>query len=168
VELSSKINSIDKYTSECGYMLSSLPSYTQLGMASLLPHKKLSIGNKNDTVFIDNKSTSGTANRDKILKSYDENATAISYEEFLKFHKADGREFVKRSSVVYIYHDEIDKMGEKNEIKTFDAVSSTFETLTKIVKQISNKNGSNILSLVTKDFCIVIKQLERVNFVKLR
>lgn len=149
VELTSKIAGLDKYTSECESMVSSLPSYTQLGMASLLPNKKLSIGDKNDIVFIDDKSSSGTANRDKILKSYDENASAIGYEEFLKFDRNDGREFVKNSSVIYIYHDEIDKMGEKNEIKTFDAVLSTFETITKIVKQISNFNGLNIF--ITSD-----------------
>lgn len=149
VELGSIITSIDKYTSSCESMVSSLPSYTQLGMASLLPHKQLSIGDKNDIVFIDEKSSSGMANRDKILKSYDMNAAAIGYEEFLKFTRDDGREYVKNSSAIYIYHDEIDKMGEKNEIKTFDAVSSTFDTIVKIVKQISNFNGSNIF--ITSD-----------------
>jgi uncharacterized protein (TIGR02687 family) len=125
-------------------MVSSLPSYTQLGMASLLPHKTLSIGDKNDIVSVDGISSSGTANRDKILKSYDANAKAIGYEAFLKLGRDEGRALAKSSSVIYIYHDEIDKMGEKNEIKTFDAVQSTFETITKIVKQISNFNGSNI------------------------
>ena len=149
VELTSKISSIDKYTSECEAMVSSLPSYTQLGMASLLPHKTLSIGEKNDLVSVDGKSSSGTVNRDKILKSCDENAKAIGHEVFLKLSRQEGREFAKSSSVVYIYHDEIDKMGEKNEIKTFDAVQSTFETITKIVKQISNFNGSNIF--ITSD-----------------
>jgi hypothetical protein len=90
VELTSKISSMDKYTSICNAMVSSLPSYTQLGMASLLPHNKLSIGDKNDLVSIDDISSSGTANRDKILKSYDENANAIGYEAFLKLSRDDG------------------------------------------------------------------------------
>jgi uncharacterized protein (TIGR02687 family) len=148
-ELSSKIVSIDKYTSSCDFMVSSAPSYTQLGMASLLPHKELSIKEKNDTVFIDGKSTSGMLNRDKVLKSYNPDASAIGYEKFIKFSRDEGREFVKGSSVIYIYHDEIDKMGEKNEIKTFDAVLSTFETISKIVKQVSNFNGANIF--ITSD-----------------
>ncbi len=149
VELTSKISSLDKYTSSCEYMVSSLPSYTQLGMASLLPHKRFSIGDKNDIVFIDDKSSSGTANRDKILKSYNEASSAIGSEAFLKLGRSDGRDFVKSSSVIYIYHDEIDKMGEKNEVKTFDAVQSTFTTITKIVRQIANFNGSNIF--ITSD-----------------
>ncbi len=148
-ELSSKIVSIDKYTSSCDFMVSSIPSYTQLGMASLLPHKELSIADKNDTVFIDGKSSLGTANRDKVLKSYDISSFAIGYEKFVNFSRDEGREFVKGSRVIYIYHDEIDKMGEKNEIKTFDAVASTFETILKIVKQVSNFNGANIF--ITSD-----------------
>ena len=166
VELTSKISSIDKYISECEAMVSSLPSYTQLGMASLLPHKKLSIGDKNDLVFIDDKSTSGTANRDKILKSYDENAKAIGYEAFLKLNRDEGRELAKSSSVIYIYHDEIDKMGEKNEIKTFDAVQSTFETITKIVKQISNFNGSNIFITSDHGFLYTNKPTAESEFCK--
>jgi len=153
VELSSKIlaenKKRDRFSATISSMLSSLPSYTQLGMASLLPHRELSIRNKNDIVFVDDKSSSGTANRDKILKSYDENSMAMGYEDFLKYKRDDGRALVKNASVVYIYHDEIDKMGEKNEIKTFDAVESTFDSIIKIIKQISNFNGSNIL--ITSD-----------------
>jgi len=148
MELTSKILSEnkkkDRFSVNCRYMVSSLPSYTQLGMASLLPHNIFSYKDKNDTVFVDNKSSAGTLNRDKILKSYHEKSTAINYEEFISFEKAEGREFAKNHQVVYIYHDEIDKMGEKNEPKTFDAVTSTFETIIKIIKQISNFNGVNI------------------------
>lgn len=149
VELASKIKSIDRYDSECVAMLSSLPSYTQLGMASLLPHKTLSIGEKNDIVSVDDIRSSGTANREKILQSYEPNAKAIGSEAFLKLNRDEGRALAKSSSVVYIYHDEIDKMGEKNEVKTFDAVESAFETLIKIIRQIANFNGSNIF--VTSD-----------------
>lgn len=153
MELTSKILSEnkkkDRFSVNCRYMVSSLPSYTQLGMASLLPHNIFSYKDKNDTVFVDNKSSAGTLNRDKILKSYHEKSTAINYEEFISFEKAEGREFAKNHQVVYIYHDEIDKMGEKNEPKTFEAVNSTFETIIKIIKQISNFNGANIF--VTSD-----------------
>jgi len=166
VELTSKISRIDKYTSSCESMVSSLPSYTQLGMASLLPHKKLSIGDKNDIVFVDDKSSSGVANRDKILKSYNEASSAIGSEAFLKLGRNDGREFAKSNSVIYIYHDEIDKMGEKNEIKTFNAVQSTFETITKIVKQISNFNGSNIFITSDHGFLYINKPTAQSEFCK--
>jgi len=167
VELASKIEGVDRYTTTCEYMLSSLPSYTQLGMASLLPHQKLSIGDKNDTVFVDDKSSVGLQNRDKILKSYDENACAIGYEEFLKLSRNDGRELAKNSSVIYIYHDEIDKMGEKNEVKTFDAVLSAYETIIKIVKQIANFNGTNMLITSDHGFLYTNSTTEESEFFRL-
>lgn len=153
VELSKKIlqenRKKDRFSSSCDYLAGSLPSYTQLGMASLLPHKKLAIKDKNDTVFIDEISSAGLQNRNKILKSYDKKSVAIGYEEFLGYERLEGREFAKNHNIIYIYHDEIDKMGEKNEIKTFEAVASTFETLIKIIKQIANFNGVNIF--ITSD-----------------
>jgi uncharacterized protein (TIGR02687 family) len=139
----------DRFDARCESMICSLPSYTQLGMASLLPHKNLSIKDKNDTIYVDDISSAGLKNRDKILKSFDKNALAIGYEEFLKYKRDEGRKLFKDTSVVYIYHDEIDKTGEKNEIKTFEAVSNSFDTIIKIVKQIANFNGVNIF--ITSD-----------------
>ena len=74
---------------------------------------------------------------------------AIGYEDFLNYKKDEGRALVKKSTVIYIYHNEIDKMGEKNEIKTFDAVGSAFSSIIKIIKQVSNFNGSNMF--ITSD-----------------
>ena len=158
----------DRFSATISSMVSSLPSYTQLGMASLLPHKQLSIQNKNDIVFVDDKSSSGIVNRDKILKSYDENAMAIGYETLLKYKRDEGRALVKNASVVYIYHDEIDKMGEKNEIKTFDAVNSTFLSIIKIIKQISNFNGSNILITSDHGFLYTNQATQESEFCKVK
>ena len=47
-----------------------LPSYTQLGMAALLPNKALAIAdNETGTVLVDGQSSQGTANRTKILQA---------------------------------------------------------------------------------------------------
>lgn len=164
VDLASRITGMNKYTSVCEPIVSSLPTYTQLGMASLLPHKSLSIGDKNDTVSVDGKSSSGMTNREKILKSYVPNAVAIGSEAFLKLRRDEGRAMAKESSVIYIYHDEIDKTGEKNEVKTFDAVEDTFETLTKIIKQIANFNGSNIFITSDHGFLFTNKPTEESEF----
>jgi PglZ domain len=40
-ELLGRIRSLDRYDAELAQALSSLPSYTQLGMASLLPNKDI-------------------------------------------------------------------------------------------------------------------------------
>jgi len=147
-------------------MVSALPSYTQLGMASLLPHEALTIKDKNDIVYVDGKSSSGVVNREKILQTHDKNAFALGCEAFLKYKRDEGRERFKHASVIYIYHDEIDKMGEKNEIKTFDAVTSTFETITKIVKQIANFNGTNIFITSDHGFLYTNKPTQESEFCK--
>lgn len=143
-ELENIINRMDGFESCTEHLISSLPSYTQLGMAALLPHKKLSQTNS-DIVFVDGKNSSGVNSRDKILKSYDDSFVAIGYEDYLKLDRANGRELTKKSSLIYIYHDEIDKTGEKDETNTFSAVQSSFDTLIKLIKQINNFNGYNIL-----------------------
>ena len=48
-------------------MLSSLPSNTKMGMSSLLPNNELQL--KNDFIYIDNISTEGLENREKILQA---------------------------------------------------------------------------------------------------
>ena len=147
VELNQEINSINRFKSEIDYMISSLPSYTYLGMAALLPYKSLEL--KDDKIFIDGMDSTSIDKRDRILKSYNQKYAALSYEEFLKMNRSEGREFCKNYEVIYIYHNEIDNMGEKDEINTFEAVNKTIETIKRLIKQIQNFNGYNIL--ITSD-----------------
>lgn len=146
VELKNKITGLNRYSADIKPMVGVLPSFTQLGIASLLPNENLSFKGKDDTVYIDGKSSKGTVARDKILKNTNEQSTYIDSESFLDFNKLDGREFSKAHQVVYIYHNEIDSTGDKasSEHKVFDAVEDTFITIEKIIKQISNMNGANI------------------------
>ena len=58
-------------------MLSTQPSYTQLGMAALLPHRELSYEKKTDIVFADGQSTQGTEGRKKVLNKKIINSLAI-------------------------------------------------------------------------------------------
>jgi len=151
VELASRLASINRYTTKIEPMICSLPSYTQLGMASLLPNSQLKISDCDDSVYVDGQNSRGTENRTKILQRAYESSIAISDEEFLNFNRDDGREFVKRYRVVYIYHNEIDDTGDKpaSEERVFDAVESSFETIIKIIKQANNFNRSNIF--ITSD-----------------
>jgi len=60
----------DRYSAELEPALSTLPSYTQLGMAALLPNKSLAIAdNDTGTVLVDGQSSQGTVNRTKILQA---------------------------------------------------------------------------------------------------
>lgn len=151
------------------YMISSLPSYTQLGMASLLPHQNLEIKSNDDTVFADGKSTKGKDARAKILQSFDSNSIALNDEEFLNLGREDGRELMKANNIIYIYHNQIDSTGDDaiSEDKVFEAVKSSFETIKKIVKQIVNFNGTNIFLTSDHGFIYTNKSTQESEFCKI-
>ena len=65
-------------------MLSTLPSYTQLGMAALLPTRELSYEKEADEVFADGLSTKGTEARKKVLAKKEPRSLAIRADEFLE------------------------------------------------------------------------------------
>ncbi len=68
-ELLRLIRQEDRYSAELEPALSMLPSYTQLGMAAVLPNEKLVItDNETCTVLVDGQSSQGTAN---LLRSLD-------------------------------------------------------------------------------------------------
>ena len=69
-ELVSKIRQEDRFEASLDATLSMLPSYTQLGMAALLPNETLAIVGEggNGTVQVDGHSSRGLENRGKILE----------------------------------------------------------------------------------------------------
>jgi uncharacterized protein (TIGR02687 family) len=125
-------------------MLGVLPSYTTLGMASLLPHKSLSYDN-NGNVLVDGKSTSGIQARDKILNQVEGMACKAS--DLLKMRSEEARNFAKDKKVVYIYHDVIDACGDNQstETETFKAVDECINEVVKLVKLCVDKlNATNV------------------------
>ena len=151
VELREIIIGEDRYSAEIHSMLSTLPSYTQLGMASLLPHKDLSFCEDDDYVLADGGSTKGTDNRTKVLQKAFTGSIAMTAEDFLALNAHEGREYIKPYQIVYIYHNGIDKIGDDkvSEHKVFDAVENEFDIFIKLMKQIANMNGTNML--ITSD-----------------
>jgi uncharacterized protein (TIGR02687 family) len=151
VELKNKIIGLNRFDANIEPLVSMLPSFTQLGIASLLPHKRLSFEGSDDSVFVDGVSSKGSKNRDNILKKAHNKSVYIDSERFLEFNRQMGRNFIKENDVIYIYHNEIDATGDKRESehKVFNAVDSSFETIEKLIKQITNLNGNNIF--ITSD-----------------
>ncbi len=157
----------DRYTANLNAVLGSLPSYTQLGMASLLPHSTLSFDEKSDVVYADGISTQGTQNRTKILQKSYEGSIAISAEDFLKMKShTEGRDFVKPYNVIYIYSNHIDKIGDDktSESKVFEATEDEFENLLKIIKQVNNVNGYNMIITSDHGYLYQHNKLEETDF----
>jgi uncharacterized protein (TIGR02687 family) len=152
-ELHSRIRQEDRFDAEITPMLSTLPSFTQLGMASLLPNKEILFSDDHSTtVFVDGKSTQGTENRSKILQDAVKGAAkAMRADELMGMNKTECRELFKEHDVVYVYHNQIDATGDKKESegRVFDAVEDTLEELIKIIKKLVAANATNLL--VTSD-----------------
>ena len=153
-ELSHKVREIDKYDANIKPILGCLPSYTQLGMAALLPGTRLEIAD-NDTshTLVDGQNSSGLENRKKILSANIDSvrATAIKAEEFMGLNKDDARSLLGDHDVIYVYHNTIDAIGDKiaTEDKVFEAAETAIDDITKIAKKLIANNASTVL--VTAD-----------------
>ena len=163
-EFAQRLLSANRWTAEMDVLFGSLPSYTQLGMAALLPGEVLCVDATAGTVSLDGRSATGTANRAEILhRACAGKATAIQAEEFLELNsKTEGRAMMRDNEVIYIFHNAIDKTGDApgTEAKTFDAVERAFEELEQIIKKVANINGNNML--LTADHGFLFQQ-EDVN-----
>lgn len=150
VEIADKLNEEVINSTNTYAMLSSVPSITKLGMASLLPHDSISI-KEDGRVFVDNADSSGIDNRDKILKSNFENSVAVDYQKLPK-NKIEFLEALKGYKLVYIYHDTIDATADKGatEIYTFEAVQKAIGEILDLIHKITDWLGG-INVLVTAD-----------------
>lgn len=148
-ELHQRFSEEARFSSQLDYQVTGLPSYTQLGMASLLPHKELALG-EGDLILADGKSTSGSGNRNKILEEHSGvRATVIGAEELMKL-KSKGQEakdLVQSHDLIYIYHNRIDKVGDDktSEDKVIEAAREEIDFLVDLAKKISNMNGTHVL-----------------------
>ena len=168
VELVSLLRAEKRYDASLDYMFSGLPSYTQLGMAALLPATNLSFKEGDELVLADGKSTQGTTARAKILANKSGcSAIAVKAEDFMKMNSnTEGRAFVKDHDLIYIYHNQIDKTGDDttSEDKVFEAVESEFDFLRDLVKKINNVNGSNIFITADHGFIYQSQKVEESDF----
>ena len=153
-ELTTMIQNENRYQANIESMVGSLPSYTQLGMASILPRKdKLTLKEGSDLVLVDGTPASGIDGRKKILELNSGcRATAIQAEKFMRMNSStDGRTFAKSHDVIYIYSNLIDKTGDDktSEDRVFEAVQEELENLVDLIKKIAAVNGNSIL--ITSD-----------------
>ena len=169
-ELHSRIRQEDRFDAEITPMLSTLPSFTQLGMASLLPNKEILFSDDHSTtVFVDGKSTQGTENRSKILQDAVKGAAkAMRADELMGMNKTECRELFKEHDVVYVYHNQIDATGDKKESegRVFDAVEDTLEELIKIIKKLVAANATNLLVTSDHGFIYQDRILEDSDFLQ--
>ncbi|MBF6426875.1 BREX-1 system phosphatase PglZ type A [Nocardia cyriacigeorgica] len=164
-ELASKIRSEDRFDASLSAVLGAIPSYTQLGMASLLPHSSLELDPEGIPVLADGKPTNGTDNRDKILQAV--KGRAISAADVIAMPSDELRELYKQHQIFYVYHDRIDAAGDKapTERTVFEAAEKTLRELFHLVKKWTNANATNIVITADHGFLYQDIPLEKSYYV---
>ncbi|SFE76276.1 TIGR02687 family protein [Marinobacter sp. DSM 26671] len=167
-ELLGLIRQEDRYSAELEPALSTLPSYTQLGMAALLPNKSLAIAdNDTGTVLVDGQSSQGTVNRTKILQAaLAGRGQAVKAEDFMQLNRDDSRELLKGNDVLYIYHNRIDHTGDKmhSEGQAFEAAEQTLDDLIRLIKKLTAANANNLLITADHGFIYQNRELDESDF----
>ena len=167
-DLQSLIRQEDRYDADLDAALSMLPSYTQLGMAALLPNRELTIvDDESGTVLVDGSSSQGTANRGKILgQAMSQRATALQAEDLKAMHRDDLRSLVRDHDLIYVYHNRIDVTGDtlRSEEQVFEAVEDTLQDLILLIKKLSNANLNNMLVTTDHGFIYQNRAIEESDF----
>ncbi|MHC1730360.1 MAG: BREX-1 system phosphatase PglZ type A [Syntrophobacteraceae bacterium] len=158
----------DRFEANIEPALAMLPSYTQMGMAALLPNKELALADdKSGMVLVGGQSSQGTANRAKILNQVTRHRmTAIKSEELMALNKEECRALIRDHDVVYIYHNHIDAVGDKRESeeRVFEAVEETLQELIRLVKKLTGANAGNLLVTSDHGFIFQNRAIEESDF----
>ncbi|WP_406543157.1 BREX-1 system phosphatase PglZ type A [Clostridium ljungdahlii] len=157
-EFSDILNIERKGFTEIYAMQGVIPSYTKLGMASLLPNDKIEIDDKAE-IIVDGINSAGTDNREKVLLKYSENSVAIQYKDLIEMSRSEFRKTFNGKKLIYIYHNSIDAVGDHaaTEREVFNAVDETFKELKTLINDlINNVSASNIY--ITSDHGFIYKR----------
>lgn len=163
-ELKEVLNKSTKGTMELKAMAGSLPSYTKLGMACLLPNNKLEYSN--GRIFVDGIDSDGTENRQQILSKSFPDSVAFKFDELMQMKRDDARDRIKGKRVIYIYHNMIDDTGDRkqSEHKVFDAVESTIQDIDKMVNRLGRSlNVTKVIITSDHGFIYQRENLENVD-----
>lgn len=166
-ELQSLIRREDRFDAELVPVLSCLPSYTQLGMAALLPNQTLQlVEDDSGQALVDGLSSMGSVNRAKILAATVPASTVVLAKDVLGMGRDESRALIRDNDVVYVYHNLIDKTGDTRdtEERVFGAAEETLDELLRLVKKLTNANASNLLITADHGFIYQNRPLAESDF----
>lgn len=137
-ELMERLEMDEKCTPKLECMISSLPSVTPVGMASLLPHEELQVDEKLN-VTVDEQNCGDLTSRDKILKAHNENNVALAFDDLIYANQERLRELLQGKNIVYIYHNQVDARGDKpaSENEVFKACEEAIEEIHRLIHRLT-------------------------------
>ena len=157
-----------RFSSNLDYLVTGLPSYTQLGMAALLPHSQLSFGD-GDSILIDGKNSIGKQARQKVLEEGSKvKAATLLAEELMNIgsRSEEAKKLVQENKVVYVYHNRIDQIGDNvtSENGVFEAARDEIQYLLDLTKKITNLNVNHVILTADHGFLYQNADLEESDF----
>ena len=159
-ELLSELHGDVKNTAKIKFMMASIPSKTNIGMAQLLPSGDLVYNN--GEITNSRISTEGLTNRNIILQKVKSDSLAVQFSEITSNSQEKNREIFK-NAVVYIYHDIIDSTGDKraSERRTFDVVPEAIDEIKRLVKSLhATFNVSKVIITADHGFLYNDREIE--------
>lgn len=145
-----------KCTAKMELMLSTLPSYTRLGMAALLPHTSLELTDDGKEL-VNGVYCTDLASRQTVLQGTVPESCCVQFDEIKNMKKTALREIFTGKQVVYVYHDQIDVRGERTEDEVFVACEEAVAEIADLIRKIST-NANTIHFIVTADHGFIYKR----------
>lgn len=165
-ELADALERSTQGKAEPASMQAVFPSVTKCGMAALLPHAGLSLETASSggalRVLADGMPTVSCHDRQALLQAASEGAVAVRYGEFMAMGKDERKALVGPARVVYVYHDQIDAVGDsaKTERDVFAACDESVEELTGLVRLITGElRCSNVVITADHGFLYTYEPL---------
>jgi len=168
-ELLHRLQDDPKSTVKMDVQLSVLPSYTKLGMASLLPRDTLTLTD-DFRVLADDVLCDSLSGRQTVLQKHVPNSVCVQFDDIKGLKKNDLRDIFTGKQVVYIYHNQIDARGDKpnTEDEVFVACEEAIKEIGDLIGKI-NANANTHHFVVTADHGFIYKrdkitESDKVNF----
>ena len=157
-ELYERLQDDPHCTAKMSAIMSTLPSYTRLGMAALLPHKTLVM--KDDyEVYADDVLCNDLAGRQAVLQKHCKDSVCVQFDDIKNLKAAALREIFTGKQVVYVYHNQIDARGDKanTEDEVFVACEEAVKEIVELIHRIST-NANTYRFIVTSDHGFIYKR----------
>ncbi|SDK32536.1 BREX-1 system phosphatase PglZ type A [Lacicoccus qingdaonensis] len=160
-ELNDKLAERENGKSHIQPMAASFPTYTQLGMASLLPHNELSF-DETKGVLVDGQLTSGIENRRKILQKVEPDTEVMHLNKLLDMRSGEAERLLRGKRLIYLYHDHIDAVGDsaKSEGETYNAVDQAVNDLNMAVDRLSRLQAKRIFITADHGFLFQFNKIQ--------
>lgn len=167
-ELASRINKGEfaairgRAKASCEAMASMLPSYTQLGMAALLPRGSMEIVPDTENVLKGGSPTNGLTNRQKITEVAVPGALLLQASEVLE----SGLPKIDDAPLVVVYHNAIDKRGDSRDTEgeVFAACEDAIDQVAKVAGELLRAGCCKILVTSDHGFLYQDQPVEEFNY----